>query len=168
MNKTVKTSRCAVYPGSFDPVTNGHADVIERATRIFDELIVGVAIATPKEATFTVAERVALLKGVCAPYRTVRIEVFDNLLVDWMAGKGVPVIVRGLRALSDFDYEFQMALINRKLRADIETVFLMTSEDCACISSSSIKQIAALGGRIEHMVPACVAAALHKKFDRRR
>ena len=155
--------RRAVYPGSFDPVTNGHVDVIERAVHMFDELIVGVAIATPKETAFTVAERVAMLKTVCRPHRTVRVEVFDKLLVDWMAAKGLKVIVRGLRALSDFDYEFQMALTNRKLRADIETVFLMTSEDCACISSSAIKQIAALGGRVESLVPACVATALRRK-----
>lgn len=163
MKRARPHARKSVYPGSFDPVTNGHVDVIERAVRMSDELIVAVAIATPKETMFTVAERVAMLKEVCRPYPSVRVAVFDNLLVDWMTAKGLSVIVRGLRALSDFDYEFQMALINRKLRADIETTFLMTSEDCACISSSTIKQIARLGGRIDHLVPRCVAKALRQK-----
>lgn len=156
----------AVYPGSFDPVTNGHVDVIERATRIFDELIVGVAISTPKETLFSVEERVALMKEVCAPFPNVEVEVFDKLLVDWAVRRGAQTIVRGLRALSDFDYEFQMALANRKLEPRVETVFLMASEECACISSSMIKQIAALGGEVERLVPACVAAALRRRLAR--
>jgi len=160
--------RRAVYPGSFDPVTNGHMDVIERAIHIVDELVVGVAIATPKETTFPLKERVAMMKEVCRPYRSVRIEVFDKLLVDWAVANGIGIIVRGLRALTDFDYEFQMALTNRKLRPEVETVFLMAREDCACISSSSVKQIAALGGRVSNMVPACVARALKAKLGRKQ
>ncbi|MCX7848007.1 MAG: pantetheine-phosphate adenylyltransferase [bacterium] len=154
----------AVYPGSFDPVTNGHVDVIERATRIFDELIVGVAVSTPKETLFSIEERVALLKEVCAPFPNASVEVFDKLLVDWAIRRGALTIVRGLRALSDFDYEFQMALANRKLEPRIETVFLMASEECACISSTMIKQIAALGGEVTRLVPPCVAHALRRRL----
>lgn len=156
--------KIAVYPGSFDPVTNGHLDVIGRASKIFDELIVSVATQTPKSTTFSADERVDLLKQSCAKFDNVKIESFNNLLVDWAVEKNAGVIVRGLRALSDFDYEFQMALTNRKLNTDIETVFLMTREDCSCISSSMIKEIAKLGGRINKFVPANVEAALIKKF----
>jgi pantetheine-phosphate adenylyltransferase len=156
--------RRAVYPGSFDPVTNGHTDVIDRAARMFDELIVGVAISTPKQTTFTVAERVELMQRVCAPYPNARVEVFDKLLVDWAVRNGAGVIVRGLRALSDFDYEFQMALANRKLQPEVETVFLMASEECACISSTMIKQVAHLGGPVDKFVPACAAALIRAKL----
>ncbi len=156
--------KLAIYPGSFDPVTNGHLDVIGRAAKIFDTLIVSVAKQTPKSTTFSVAERVELLRDSCANYPNVKIESFDNLLVDWAVEKNAGVIVRGLRALSDFDYEFQMALTNRKLNTDIETVFLMTREDCSCISSSMIKEIAKLGGRINKFVPANVEKALIEKY----
>jgi len=157
-------ARRAVYPGSFDPVTNGHTDVIGRATRMFDELIVGVAISTPKQTTFSVAERLTLMQRVCAPYPNVRVEVFDKLLVDWAVRNGTGVIVRGLRALSDFDYEFQMALANRKLQPEVETVFLMASEECACISSTMIKQVALLGGKVEQFVPTCAIDVIRAKF----
>jgi len=157
--------KLAIYPGSFDPVTNGHLDVIGRAAKIFDTLIVGVAKQSPKNTTFTIDERVDLLLESCAEFQNVKIESFDNLLVDWAAQKNANVIVRGLRALSDFEYEFQMALTNRKLDKKIETVFLMTREDCSCISSSMIKEIAKLGGNVNNFVPENVAAALKKKFD---
>jgi len=157
--------KLAIYPGSFDPVTNGHLDVIGRAAKIFDELIVGVAKQSPKNTTFTIDERVKLLCDSCADFKNVKIESFDNLLVDWTAQKNAEVIVRGLRALSDFEYEFQMALTNRKLNKKIETVFLMTREDCSCISSSMIKEIAKLGGNVNNFVPENVAEALKKKFD---
>jgi pantetheine-phosphate adenylyltransferase len=156
--------RRAVYPGSFDPVTNGHLDVIERATRMFDIVIVGVAISTPKQTTFSIDERLQLMQQVCAPFSNVQVEVFDKLLVDWTVRVGAGVIVRGLRALSDFDAEFQMALANRRLQPKVETVFLMAREDCACISSSMIKQIAALGGAIEDFAPASVTAAVYRKL----
>jgi len=142
--------KLAIYPGSFDPVTNGHLDVIGRAAKIFDELIVGVAKQSPKNTTFTIDERVELLRDSCTDFKNVKIESFDNLLVDWTAQKNAEVIVRGLRALSDFEYEFQMALTNRKLNKRIETVFLMTREDCSCISSSMIKEIAKLGGNVNN------------------
>jgi len=156
--------KLAIYPGSFDPVTNGHLDVIGRAAKIFDELIVGVAKQSPKNTTFTVDERVKLLRDSCTDFKNVKIESFDNLLVDWTVQKNAEVIVRGLRALSDFEYEFQMALTNRKLNKKIETVFLMTREDCSCISSSMIKEIAKLGGNVNNFVPENVAAALKNKF----
>jgi pantetheine-phosphate adenylyltransferase len=163
MSTALSTPRLAVYPGSFDPVTNGHMDVIQRATKIFDQLIVGVAVDTQKSTTFTLEERVGFLRDTCAGLPRVTVESFKGLLVNWAVAKGSVAIVRGLRALSDFEYEFQMALANRKLRQDVETVFLMTREDSACISSSLVKQIAALGGVVTELVPACVDAALRAR-----
>ncbi len=157
--------KLAIYPGSFDPATNGHIDVIARAARIFDDLIVGVAKQSPKSTTFTVDERVNLLRESCSEFKNVKIESFDNLLVDWAVQKDAGVIVRGLRALSDFEYEFQMALTNRKLSPEIETVFLMTREECSCISSSMIKEIAKLGGDVSNFVPEIVVEALRKKYN---
>jgi pantetheine-phosphate adenylyltransferase len=152
-----------VYPGSFDPVTNGHIDVIERASCMFGEMIIGLATDTPKKTTFTVKERVQMLEEVCAPYPNVRIEVFDKLLVEWARQKEAVAIVRGLRALSDFEFEFQMALTNRKLCPEVETVFLMTREEYACVSSSVVKEIAELGGTVDQFVPECVEKALKLK-----
>ena len=134
--------RIAVYPGSFDPVTNGHIDVIERATNLFDEVIVGVAVDTPKNLVFNDEERIYMMQEVCSPFKNVRVEIFKGIMVDWAHQLGACAIIRGLRALADFEYEFQMALTNRKLRYDMETVFLMTKEDSACISSSTVKEIA--------------------------
>jgi pantetheine-phosphate adenylyltransferase len=166
MTNAAATGRLAVYPGSFDPVTNGHLDVIQRATQVFDELVVGVAVDTPKRMTFSIDDRVMFLRESCAGIEGVRIESFKGLLVDWACAKGAVAIVRGLRALSDFEYEFQMALANRKLRQDVETVFLMTREDSACISSSMVKQIAELGGQVTDLVPPCVEAALLAHYGR--
>ena len=156
--------KLAIYPGSFDPATNGHIDVIGRAANVFEQLIVGVAKQSPKSTTFTIDERVELLSESCSEFKNVKIESFDNLLVDWAVQKNAEVIVRGLRALSDFEYEFQMALTNRKLNIDIETVFLMTREECSCISSSMIKEIAKLGGNVSNFVPGIVVEALKKKY----
>jgi len=161
----MKTTKLAVYPGSFDPATNGHVDIIKRATLIFDELIIGVAIDSHKHSTlFSVDERVDMLKQICEPFENVSVESFDKLLVNWAKRKEACAIVRGLRALSDFDYEFQMALANRKLQSRVETVFLMTREDCACISASTVKEIAALGGSVDDLVPDVVNRALKKKL----
>lgn len=154
--------RCAIYPGTFDPVTNGHIDIIERAMRLYDSLIVGVSAHSRKSTTFSLEKRVALMRDVCAPYANVQVETFDGLLVHWAQEKQAQWIIRGLRALSDFEYEFQMALANRKLYGNIETVFLMTREDCACISSSLVKEIALLGGPVEHLVPPSVHQALRE------
>jgi len=160
--------RRVVYPGAFDPVTNGHLDVIGRAARIFDEVIVGVAADTPKNTTFTLDERTALLEKTCSAFPTVRVVSFHGLLVDWAERMKAVAVVRGLRALSDFEYEFEMALANRKLRAEVETVFLMTREEYACISSKLVREIAVLGGPINSLVPPCVAKALMAKLARKK
>ncbi|NLF40287.1 pantetheine-phosphate adenylyltransferase [bacterium] len=160
--------RRVVYPGAFDPVTNGHLDVIGRAARIFDEVIVGVAADTPKNTTFTLDERTALLEKTCSAFPTVRVVSFHGLLVDWAERMKAVAVVRGLRALSDFEYEFEMALANRKLRAEVETVFLMTREEYACISSKLVREIAMLGGPISSLVPPCVAKALTAKLARKK
>ena len=158
------TLRRAVCPGSFDPVTNGHIDVIERASRMFGELIIGVATDTPKTPTFSTEERVGFMREVCTPYPNVSVQVFEKLVVEWARRVGAVAIVRGLRALSDFEFEFQMALANRKLCPEVETIFLMAREDCSCISSSLAKEIVKLGGPVDQFVPASVAAALKRKF----
>ena len=158
----------AVYPGTFDPVTNGHLDVIERAATIFDELVVAVTTNPAKTPWFTIEERVAMLQECCGHLTNVFVEAFDGLLVNFVREKGAKVIVKGLRALSDFDYEFQMAAMNRKLAPDIETVFLMTSLPFAYLSSSLVKEIAMLGGDLDGLVPQNVAVQLRQKAAERR
>lgn len=158
----------AVYPGTFDPVTNGHLDVIERAAMIFDEILVAVTTNPAKAPWFTVEERVTMLRECCRHLPNVFVESFDGLLVNFVREKGAKVIVKGLRALSDFDYEFQMAAMNRKLAPDIETVFLMTSLPFAYLSSSLVKEIAMLGGCLEGLVPENIAARLRQRARERR
>jgi pantetheine-phosphate adenylyltransferase len=168
--------RRAIYPGSFDPVTNGHLDVIERARKLFDEVIVAVAHNDEKEALFSLEERLELLKqsiGKIAPASqsygaadNVRIAQFDGLLVEFAVTEKANAVVRGLRAVSDFEFEFQMALMNRKLDADVETIFLMPKEEYTYLSSRIIKEIARLGGDVSSFVPAVVAEALKTKFSR--
>jgi pantetheine-phosphate adenylyltransferase len=152
----------AVYAGTFDPMTLGHLDVVERAARIFPELIVAVAAVTGKNTQFTQEERVALVKETVKELPNVQVEPFDGLLVNYARSLGVSVIIRGLRALSDFEYEFQMALTNRRLAPDIETLFLMPKQDYSFLSSTNIRQVAALGGDVSEFVPAGVAEALKK------
>ena len=147
----------AIYPGSFDPVTYGHIDVIRRALTIFDRLIVAVAYNLEKNPRFTVEERLDMLRKIAAEIPGVEIDSFKGLLVEYARCRGSSVIVRGLRALSDFEYEFQMALTNRKICDDIETVFLMPSEQYSYLSSRMIKEIAALGGDVSVFVPEVVA-----------
>ena len=156
--------RTAIYPGSFDPVTNGHLDVIQRGARIFDRVIVAVADNTSKKVLFTIEERVALLKEVTKNIKNVEIDTFDSLVVDYARRKKVNVLIRGLRMTSDFDYEFQIALTNRRLAQDIETVFLMPSEHVSFLSSSLLKEVAGLNGDISTLVPKPVERAL-KKHD---
>lgn len=165
MKKAITLHR-AIYPGVFDPLTNGHLDVIERASKMFGELVIGLALNTPKQSTFTVSERIKILEKICEGYSNVKVETFESLLVNWAQEKKAVAIVRGLRALSDFDYEFQMALTNRKLCPEVETIFLMTREECACISSSTVKEIARLGANIEQFVPKIVATALKLKYKK--
>lgn len=158
--------RRAIYPGSFDPITNGHLDVICRASRLFDELIVAVASNEQKKTgLFTSAERVDLIEQVCRDARNVVVVHFDGLLVDFARQRGASAILRGLRAVSDFEFEFQMALMNRKMEPGIETVFLMPREEYTYLSSSLIKEIARLGGTVAAFVPSCVAKALEAKLS---
>ncbi len=167
MAKTKRMPRCGVYPGTFDPVTNGHVDVIRRAMELFDELVVGVAVNPEKSPLFSVEERVAMLKEVTRPWRArVRVEPFDGLVVSFARDYRARVIIRGLRMLSDFEYEFQMALTNRKLVPRIETVFMMPSEEHSYISSRLIKEIGVLGADVRKFVPNRVAKRLKERLNR--
>jgi pantetheine-phosphate adenylyltransferase len=157
----------AVYPGSFDPLTNGHLDLIERSLRIFDELIVAVVTNPAKTALFTEAERVEMIRDATRGLRHIDIMVFEGLLVDFVAKVGARAIIRGLRAVSDFEYEFQMALMNRKIREDIETVFLMPHEAYSYISSRLIKEVTGYGATVTGLVPPGVEQRLAEKFRRR-
>ncbi len=154
----------AIYPGTFDPVTLGHLDIIERGLKLFDGLVVAVAASTPKDTLFGVKERLAMLSEETAQYEGVRVESFDTLLIDYARRRGIGTILRGLRVISDFEYEFQMALTNRKLAPDIETVFMMTSETYASVSSRFIKEIARLGGSVSAFVTPGVEARLKEKY----
>lgn len=156
----------AIYPGSFDPVTNGHLDVIQRATRLFDEVVVAVASNEEKQGLFSMDERLSLLEVTAGTLEKVSVARFDGLLVDFARQQGATAVIRGLRAVSDFEFEFQMALMNRKLDAAIETIFLMPKEDYTYLSSRIVREIARLGGVITGFVPPEVAAALTRKFPR--
>lgn len=157
--------KVAVYPGSFDPITNGHIDVIKRALTFADKVIVAVSAYSRKELLFTTEERVNLIRAVYKGNKKVEGDSFNGLLVDYLKKRGIHLVIRGLRAVSDFEYEFQMALTNRKLYRDIETVFLMPGEEFFFISSSIVKEIASLKGDVSGMVPEVVAKALKKKFN---
>jgi pantetheine-phosphate adenylyltransferase len=150
----------ALYPGSFDPITNGHSDLVERATRIFDRVIVAVAASPKKSPLFTLEERVALAREVLGGLRNVEVCGFDNLLADYARQREAQVILRGLRAVSDFEYEFQLAGMNRRLNAETETLFLTPAESYSYISSSLVKEIAQLGGDVSAFVHPSVRAAL--------
>ncbi|MFL0268231.1 pantetheine-phosphate adenylyltransferase [Candidatus Clostridium radicumherbarum] len=156
----------AVYPGSFDPITNGHLDIIKRASEIFDEVIVGALVNPDKKGLFDITERVNLIKKSTSNISNVRVESFTGLLIDFMKKTDTKIIVKGLRAISDFEYEFQMAMLNNKLDSNIETVFLMTSEKNSYISSSSIKQIAMFGGSITDFVPEIIVNDILDKFKK--
>lgn len=156
--------KIAVYPGSFDPVTYGHIDLIKRALKIFDEVIVAVAHNLDKAPLFTLEERVKMLKKATANLKGVKIEDFDGLVVDYVRRKKSNLVIRGLRMISDFEYEFQMALTNRKLSKEVETVFLMPSEQYSYISSHLIKEAVALGANVTDFVPGFVAQELKKRL----
>ncbi len=157
----------AIYPGSFDPITNGHLDLIERALNLFEEVIVVVASNSSKTAFFTVEERVNFLKNVLKKYPRAKVEHWEGLSVDFAKKKGASALIRGIRATSDFDYEFQMALTNRELASQIDTVFLMPSESHFFLSSRLVKEIAQLGGNISAYVPKLVAKEIQKKLKQR-
>ena len=156
--------RRAIYPGSFDPVTNGHLDVIERARKLFDEVIVAVAHNEQKQPLFTLDERLALLRVTLGNLDRVQIAPLPGLLVDFAVEQKASAVIRGLRAVSDFEFEFQMALMNRKLEASVETIFLMPKEEYTYLSSRIVKEIARLGGDIAEFVPAHVVEAFGKKL----
>jgi pantetheine-phosphate adenylyltransferase len=158
--------RRAIYPGSFDPVTNGHLDVIDRARKLFDEVIVAVAHNDQKQPLFTLEERLSLLRGTIGKLDKVEIAPLDGLLVDFAVAREATAVIRGLRAVSDFEFEFQMALMNRKLEATVETIFLMPKEEYTYLSSRIVKEIARLGGNVGEFLPAPVAAALRAKLGK--
>jgi pantetheine-phosphate adenylyltransferase len=160
--------RIAIYPGSFDPVTNGHVDIAQRGLRLFDKIIVAILENPVKNFLFTVEERMEMLKSSFEEYPNIEVETFDGLLVDYAAKKDSIAILRGMRAVSDFEYEFQLALMNRKLNRDVQTVFLMTSLRWIFTSSSIIKEAARFGGDIKGMVPPIVNEKLKEKFKRSR
>ena len=158
--------RIAVCPGSFDPVTLGHLDIISRASRIFDRIIVAVPVNPSKTASFSVEERMELLHRVCAEERLENVEIdkVTGLLADYAREKGAMTIIKGLRAMSDFEYEFQQALTNKKLNPELETMFLATSAENMFLSSSMVKQVAGFGGDISHFVPACILEAIRGRL----
>lgn len=161
MNK----ARKAIYPGTFDPVTLGHLDIIHRASKIFDHLVVAIAVDSIKVPLFTLAQRLDMVQRELAGLENVEVKTFNGLLVNFVIEHEADVVIRGLRALSDFEYEFQMAYINYKMNPKVETVFLPATEDSHYISSSFVKQIAKLGGDVTEFVSQPVSDALKKKFD---
>jgi pantetheine-phosphate adenylyltransferase len=158
--------KIAVYPGTFDPITYGHTDIISRSLHIFDNIIVAVASNPGKHPLFDLTERVDLVKAVTKDFAGVDVEPFDGLLVQFAHERGAQAVIRGLRAISDFEFEFQMALVNRKLDQRIETLFLMPSEEYSYLSSSLIKEVASLGGRVDDFVHPAVAEHLRNRFGR--
>lgn len=156
--------RTAIYPGSFDPLTNGHLDVVQRATKLFDRVVVAVAKSDSKHPLFTLAERVALVRQSIGHLPNVEVDSFDGLLIEYVGRRGAQAVVRGLRAVSDFEFEFQMALMNRKLDEGIETIFMMPKDTYTFLSSRIIKEIARLGGDVSSFVPAHVKTALNLRF----
>jgi pantetheine-phosphate adenylyltransferase len=158
-------NRIAIYPGSFDPLTNGHLDVVQRAAKLFDRVIVAVAQNDSKHPLFTLTERVALVKKAVAHLPNVKTDSFDGLLVEYVAACKAKAIVRGLRAVSDFEFEFQLALMNRKLDENIETIFMMPKDTYTFLSSRIVKEIARLGGDVKAFVPPNVQTALQKKLN---
>ncbi len=160
--------RTAVYPGSFDPITNGHLDVIQRAARLFDRVIVAVAINESKTPMFSMAQRKDLTARSVEHLPNVEVDTFTGLLVDYVSSKKGEAVIRGLRAVSDFEFEFQLALMNRKLNEKVETIFMMPKETYTFISSRMIKEVARLGGDISSFVPKHVEEALHKKVGNGR
>jgi pantetheine-phosphate adenylyltransferase len=156
----------AIYPGSFDPLTNGHLDIIERARQTFDHVIVAISDNVQKKHAFSLKERIALVKGCTKEMPNVEVETFSGLLVDYARARNVKMILRGLRAVSDFEYEFQLANMNRKLARDVQTMFFMTGEASFYVSSRLVREVAQFGGDLSEIVPELVGKALKKKFPR--
>ncbi len=156
--------KIAVYPGSFDPITYGHLDIIERGLQVFDEIVIAIARNIDKKSLFTIEERIDLIREAAGDDRRVRVGTFEGLLVDYVQEEGARVILRGLRAVSDFEYEFQMSQMNHNLRPEVETFFMMTSVPFGYLSSSIVKEVAMLGGAVESLVPPPVQKALAARF----
>ena len=156
--------KTAIYPGTFDPFTNGHLDLVSRSLRMFDEVIVAIAPSLKKEPLFSIEERFSMILKSLKNFRRVRIEVFDGLLVEYVKRKKGCAIVRGLRAVSDFEYELQMALMNRRLNPNIETVFMMPNEEYSFLTATIVKEISSLGGPVGQLVPTAVERELKKRF----
>ncbi len=156
--------KIAIYPGTFDPLTNGHIDLVQRTLKIFDEVIIAVATSYRKQPLFSIEERIEFIKESVREMKGARVEPFNNLLVSYAKDKKSLAILRGLRAVSDFEYELQMALMNRRLDANIETVFMMPSEEYTFLSSTLVKEVASFGGSVKGLVPEIVERALEKKF----
>jgi len=161
------SSIVAIYPGSFDPITNGHLDLVQRGARMFGKLIVSILRNDAKEPLFSVEERMDMLREVVGVYSNVEVDCFDGLLVDYAAARSATVLLRGIRAISDYEYELQMALMNRRLRPEIETVFMMANEAYSFISSRMVKQVYSLGGNISGLVPPSVEARMHHRMHHR-
>jgi pantetheine-phosphate adenylyltransferase len=164
----MKKKITAIYPGTFDPVTNGHLDIIDRAAKLFDEVIVAVAVNINKTPLFTNEERRNMIKKCTGKYKNVKVEVFDELLVHYAIRKNASVIVRGLRAVSDFEFEFQMSLTNRKLAPEVTTIYLMPNEKYTYLNSSLIRELAKFGGNISCFVPAYVEKKIKEKYIKRK
>ena len=159
-------TKTAIYPGTFDPFTNGHIDLIQRSLKIFDEVIVAVAVSLKKKPLFSIEERISLINESIEGFKGASVGTFDSLLVDYARGKKSIALVRGLRAVSDFEYELQMALMNRRLDSNIETVFMMPSEEYTFLSSTIVKEVASFGGSVKGLVPDAVEKALKEKLNK--
>ena len=163
MSSEPRSPNVALYPGSFDPLTNGHVDIIQRGSRLFERIVVAILLNVEKAPLFTVKERVDIAREVFRDYPNVEVDTFDGLLVEYARRKRASVIVRGLRAISDFEYEMQMALMNRNLNPEVETVFMMPAETYTYVSSRIVKEVVALGGTVTNLVPSIVDARLREK-----
>jgi pantetheine-phosphate adenylyltransferase len=160
--------KAAIYAGTFDPITLGHLDLVERATKLFDRLVIAVAVHSRKTVLFNVDERMAMVRKMSKKFPNVEVESFDGLLVNYAHKKGIHVVVRGIRAFSDFEFEFQMALTNRKMAPDIETIFLMPNENYSYVSSSTVREVAQMGGDTSNFVAKPVQQALAAKLGKNR
>lgn len=160
--------KIAIYPGTFDPITNGHLDILERAINLFDKVIVSIARNSSKDPLFPEQERLELIRQAIKSYKQVEVDSFEGLLVDYAKKKKATAVVRGLRAISDFEYELQMALMNRKLNPNVQTVFLMPNEKYTYLNSTIVREIARLGGDVTDFVPPVVKEALNRKFKKKK
>lgn len=167
MTERVAAPRIAIYPGTFDPPTNGHLYILERSLQIFDGVVVALAENVRKTPLFSIAERKQMIAEAIGPDPRIEVDSFEGLLVDYVRRRGAAVVIRGLRALADFEYEFQAAHMNRHLAPEVETIFLMTSEESFYVSSSLVKEVALMGGDVSRMVPPAIAAALGRKSQAR-